>query len=212
MLCAVLSSAGEASMIRSALFSANPVSLAEFYKSKGLNFIKIAFEHTESYVSTNSSLSIFTRPSNSSSLGGLVSYGIAMNYNNALSIDYDDQGYFAYVQANIDDDHYNLIYKTDKNNWITVMRSSDIERTKSFYEYVGQGGLWVKEKHGSGPEHYALVDQNHVFEIYPCRKSNPQTVEFMVQNHQSTDFEGSVVVHKSPTLQDLDGRSIYFIN
>lgn len=48
---------------------------------------------------------------------------------------------------------------------LLVIRVADIETTRIFFE--GLGLDFVKEKHGSGPEHYAHVSGDRVFEIYP---------------------------------------------
>lgn len=48
---------------------------------------------------------------------------------------------------------------------LVVIRSGDLERSKSFYEAIGL--QFSKERHGSGPEHLAAQLGNLVFEIYP---------------------------------------------
>ena len=48
---------------------------------------------------------------------------------------------------------------------LLVLRCTNIERAKSFYELFGMA--FQKEKHGNGPEHYSSSDERGVFEIYP---------------------------------------------
>ena len=46
-----------------------------------------------------------------------------------------------------------------------VLRVKDIEKMKSFLESFGL--VFVREKHGDGPEHYACESGGKVLEIYP---------------------------------------------
>lgn len=55
---------------------------------------------------------------------------------------------------------------------LVVIRSADLERSKSFYEAIGL--QFSKERHGSGPDHWAAQLGNLVFEIYP--RSSRDTV------------------------------------
>lgn len=55
---------------------------------------------------------------------------------------------------------------------LLVIRAQDIERTRQFYELLGL--QFTREKHGSGPEHYAATLRGGtVFEIYPSRRVTP---------------------------------------
>ncbi|MET1257658.1 VOC family protein [Aliikangiella maris] len=56
---------------------------------------------------------------------------------------------------------------------LLVIRSTDIERAKSFYEIIGL--LFGKEKHGNGPEHYSSGVDGFVFEIYPLKSKDKST-------------------------------------
>lgn len=56
---------------------------------------------------------------------------------------------------------------------LTVIRSSDIERSVLFYEALGL--TLVPHLHGSGPLHYAFEERSHTFEIYPIRDALPTT-------------------------------------
>lgn len=80
--------------------------------------------------------------------------------------------------------------------WAFVIRSPDIEAAKEYYsscfpsskketessssslQQIDQNekiDVWIKERHGAGPWHYAMEDGcGNVFELYPCRKSVPE--------------------------------------
>jgi len=52
-----------------------------------------------------------------------------------------------------------------RNLNLLVIRCSNIERSKTFYELFGMA--FNKEQHGNGPQHYSCADDTGVFEIYP---------------------------------------------
>ncbi|WP_417389285.1 VOC family protein [Gimesia sp.] len=54
---------------------------------------------------------------------------------------------------------------------LLVLRCRDIEVSRLFYEQLGIE--FQKEKHGSGPEHYAVVFDDTVFELYPLKEDEP---------------------------------------
>ena len=54
---------------------------------------------------------------------------------------------------------------------LLVLRSSDIERAKAFYECFGMS--FTRHAHGTGPEHYAHEDDAGVFEIYRVAAGSP---------------------------------------
>ena len=53
-----------------------------------------------------------------------------------------------------------------RNLNLLVLRCRELERTKAFYELFGLA--FVKEVHGTGPEHYAATDDVGVLELYPA--------------------------------------------
>lgn len=53
---------------------------------------------------------------------------------------------------------------------LIVLRSYDVELLGQFYEALGMS--FVREQHGSGPEHLACVTDGTTFEIYPCVEEN----------------------------------------
>ncbi|WP_148255347.1 VOC family protein [Aidingimonas lacisalsi] len=67
---------------------------------------------------------------------------------------------------------------------LLVVRVSDLERSRSWYERLGF--KFSEEQHGDGPVHYAAEEANFVFEIYPESASNPVSsavrLDFRVQD------------------------------
>ncbi len=49
-----------------------------------------------------------------------------------------------------------------------VIKCNDLEKSKAFYEAIGF--YPVKEKHGSGVEHYSFAIKDFVIELYPSNK------------------------------------------
>jgi predicted enzyme related to lactoylglutathione lyase len=56
---------------------------------------------------------------------------------------------------------------------LVVLRSSDIERAKGFYSKLGL--VFIKHRHGSGPEHYSAELAGTVFELYPQNEEGPSS-------------------------------------
>ena len=57
---------------------------------------------------------------------------------------------------------------------LTVIRSKDIHTSVKFYKLLGL--QFELHSHGKGPKHYATVDSETVFEIYPASDKFPVTV------------------------------------
>jgi lactoylglutathione lyase len=57
---------------------------------------------------------------------------------------------------------------------LVVLRSSNIDRAKSFYSKLGM--QFSKHKHGSGPEHYSAELAGTVFELYPQTADGPPSL------------------------------------
>ena len=55
---------------------------------------------------------------------------------------------------------------------LVVLRVSDLERARCFYEALGL--RFTRERHGTGPEHLAAESGSVLFEIYP-RGEGPTT-------------------------------------
>jgi catechol 2,3-dioxygenase-like lactoylglutathione lyase family enzyme len=49
---------------------------------------------------------------------------------------------------------------------LMVLRCTDIERSRQFYERLGM--RFVQHARGKGPQHYACEDEHGVFELYPA--------------------------------------------
>ncbi len=98
---------------------------------------------------------------------------------------------------------------------LLVLRCTNIETSKNFYELLGL--KFVKEKHGKGVEHYATCIEGLVFEIYPLNLGETpcntrlgfsvQSLESLLEQtqiHGQYEFNGKTVY----ILLDPDGRKI----
>ena len=56
---------------------------------------------------------------------------------------------------------------------LVVIRVADLERSADFYRSLGLS--LVKERHGSGPEHYSAEIQGTVLELYPRQSEAEET-------------------------------------
>ncbi len=87
---------------------------------------------------------------------------------------------------------------------IPIIRSSNIEYTRSLYSHLG---VWAKEKHESGPVHYCFSEQELVIEIYPECKSNPRRkIELLLQGYDIDHINSN-----SNTITDPDLEKITFV-
>eukprot|EP01064_Diplonema_japonicum_P023121 TRINITY_DN33572_c0_g1_i1.p1 TRINITY_DN33572_c0_g1~~TRINITY_DN33572_c0_g1_i1.p1 ORF type:complete len:185 (+),score=27.74 TRINITY_DN33572_c0_g1_i1:34-588(+) len=87
-------------------------------------------------------------------------------------------------------------------SWITIIRSEDIEKTAESLAHIG---LWVVEKHGSGPIHYCLSTPSTTTEIYPFRQSEPvPSIDFYLHGYLPLAPDGSK--QRSVKETDPDGR------
>ena len=89
---------------------------------------------------------------------------------------------------------------------LLVLRCRDIEVSKSFYEKLGI--RFSKEKHGTGPEHFAAEFDGFVFELYPLKQGlqiDHSRMGFSFEN-QPTSFGISKSNHT--IIQNPDGRKI----
>lgn len=103
---------------------------------------------------------------------------------------------------------------------LLVLRCRDIETSRLFYEHLGIE--FQKEKHGSGPEHYASVFEGMVFELYPLKGDEPvdrsrlgfavnletdlkESLEAAdIEIFSSYEFDGRLIF----VVQDPDGRKV----
>lgn len=58
-------------------------------------------------------------------------------------------------------------WKWHKEGEVLVLRSSDMEQLRTFFEEFGL--RFAEEKHGSGPLHFSAQAGSRVLEIYPER-------------------------------------------
>lgn len=54
---------------------------------------------------------------------------------------------------------------------LLVLRCSDIEKSKRFYEMLGL--FFIEESHDGGPKHYSTQIEDLVFELYPATHRYP---------------------------------------
>ncbi len=57
-----------------------------------------------------------------------------------------------------------------------VIKSNDLEKSKTFYEAIGFH--LVKEKHGSGVEHYSFALNDFIIELYPANKRSGRKSDY----------------------------------
>ena len=105
---------------------------------------------------------------------------------------------------------------------LLVLRCKDLEITRRFYEQLGL--VFVDEKHGTGPQHYAWEHGGFVLELYPAGEGQPtDNVRIGFSTPSLADLAGNlrhrlgVNVLKTPyatadrlvmLLEDPDGRKI----
>lgn len=107
---------------------------------------------------------------------------------------------------------------------LLVIRVSDLERSRQWYEELGFS--FVQEQHGSGPIHYAAEQDGFVFELYPASARNPVSAStrlgFTVANARSVsaakDAAGQVVTQPAvdghvtrALLVDPDGIKVEIV-
>jgi lactoylglutathione lyase len=105
---------------------------------------------------------------------------------------------------------------------LLMLRCNDIEVTRCFYEQLGLS--FVKEKHGTGPQHYAWESGGFVLELYPAAAGQaPDNVRIGFSTPLLADLSGTLRrstdmnILKQPyatadrlvmLLQDPDGRKV----
>ena len=76
---------------------------------------------------------------------------------------------------------------------LLVLRSTDIEAARRFYELLGLS--FTRHAHGSGPEHYAHEDERGVFEIYPVKAGGQSDTAGVGSSTAVAQRIGSVLVN-----------------
>jgi catechol 2,3-dioxygenase-like lactoylglutathione lyase family enzyme len=105
---------------------------------------------------------------------------------------------------------------------LLVLRCKDIEVTRRFYEQLGL--VFVEEKHGTGPEHYAWESSAFVLELYPAADGQPPdnvrigfSIPLLAELSGNLRHSSDVNILKQPyatadrlvmLLQDPDGRKV----
>lgn len=108
---------------------------------------------------------------------------------------------------------------------LIVIRSLDIEKSRTFYEQIGLN--FQPEQHGKGPVHYASVLKNDiVFEIYPSQKDvleDESRLGFKVDNLdqliEALEVQNIEVLQKAKktawgyraVVKDPDGRKVELV-
>lgn len=97
---------------------------------------------------------------------------------------------------------------------LIVIRSSDIEKSASFYSCFGLD--FTKEQHGNGPVHYAAYLGDVVFEIYPLNKCIPTTslrlgfeVSSIKEIEEKLAEAGFLLTVNNLIIKDPDGHHIH---
>lgn len=203
-------------MIRSIIFSSSPFELAAFYRKCGLQFQSLTFDEKTLYLSTNSSLCIMSCAKEQNYLGGLMACITQCDAQPFLNLSLECPFVCGKALLNISID--SAVATAKQFDWITVIRACSIEDTKSFYMTISN--KWVKERHDKGPDHYALEDQGHIFEIYPCHEKHSPCLEFIVSSQKSMRGDDEPVLEglglklmggNSFIIHDPDGRRIQFV-
>lgn len=189
--------------IRSVLFSNNPTELCHFYEQYGAIFKCIKLGNIDHYISSNTNLCILEHDETLASEiyhQGLIIYELSDNTQESVTHRINNKGNLFLGRFTLPKDLFllhrdSLFSFSSPLPWISIIRSENIEETREFYCELGS---WQREKHGDGPTHYALIQNNQIFEIYPLRKNESETLESLIPT-KSTPFG-----HYDP-----DGRKIY---
>ena len=209
-------------MVRTLLVSPHPSSLCLFYQKYGLVFQTVTLAYTPCYLSTNSNLCILKEPYTGNGVGGLLKLYLAEKpYKETFALEADTTSFLLCAVAALPAYAYNQQISLVNDGiiaCISVIRSPSIVQARRFYRSMGR---WIREKHEIGPAHYALVQGNQVFELYPTRKEASFSMELIITislEYSSYDrifSEGLESVHlRYPPvkkIQDLEGRHIRFI-
>ena len=121
--------------------------------------------------------------------------------NSHRNIDFNTIDRFRNIKNDADTD----IWDANKNI-IPILRSQNIEDIKERHPDLG---VWEKEKHGKGPEHYCLSLMGRAaLEVYPVRKKNPvEDIELVFSGYNNPLKIEDVLGNSA----DPDGTSIIFL-
>jgi len=105
--------------------------------------------------------------------------------------------------------------KNNINLTLLVLRCSNIEKSKEFYEKLSFS--FIKEQHGKGPIHYSTMIGSLVLELYPLGKSNIDNIRlgFIIDNKNILEDENIEIVSEysfnnkiTYVIVDPDGRKV----
>jgi lactoylglutathione lyase len=100
-----------------------------------------------------------------------------------------------------------------------VIKCNDLEKSKAFYEAIGF--YPVKEKHGSGVEHYSFAVKDFVIELYPSNKRVEGnlilgleikiSIDEIMQRLKFISYDQELSKNKDGnfSIKDPDGNRIY---
>lgn len=185
--------------IRSLMFSFTPEELRKPYEERGLVFKEFSLSGEVHHISLNSSISIVRTDSQNSCVGGLIAYHLNAECSTSNYV-YNDRRNLAYGEVYVPREVYEEISNAVNPDWVSVIRSGNIDATCEFYKQTGE---WNKEKHGNGPVHYSLENNGNIFEIYPPRKDKDVVMEYIVMKSSSS--------LSNLQVEDIQGRQIKFI-
>jgi catechol 2,3-dioxygenase-like lactoylglutathione lyase family enzyme len=102
---------------------------------------------------------------------------------------------------------------------LLVLRCSDLEKSRAFYELFGM--TFRMHRHGKGPEHYSCEDERGVFELYPTKEGEwDRTGVGFSSNDLDADFQRLKDAGRNPekiqttewgrsfVVRDPDGRRV----
>lgn len=185
---------GKNRSVRTVMISQDVESLCRFYEKFGLMFIPIMVERRIHHICSNATLSIL-EGEGSKCLGGLGIYEASDNEEGGELQKYNEGNTLFYGRFLVPRGlKLPIVSPFNPNSWISVIRSENIHETRNFYQDMGQ---WDLEKHGGGPEHYALVHRGNVFELYPLREGGEIPMEYIAYSDKTSG------IHYDP-----DGRRI----
>ncbi|MER5644733.1 glyoxalase/bleomycin resistance/dioxygenase family protein [Streptosporangium sp. NPDC002524] len=89
---------------------------------------------------------------------------------------------------------------------LIVVYTDQLDACHAFY--TGLGLTFAKERHGTGPEHYAALLGGTVFELYPAGGSRPATGSLRLGLVVPADSVARAFAPGRHVLTDPDGRVV----
>lgn len=183
--------------------SSSPLQTANFYEKLGLVWKEVQIEDSKYLIAkaSNISFTLSLTPVQTPSTEIMFS-GIDNNAFESLNNKNDPEGRTVRLLSKKWDDLE--IVTTSFKSIVLILRSQKIQEVKDFYNSLGN---WVLEKHGNGPEHYALEKDWGVVEIYPKRIKLKNNIEFFIESENDLSELKSISLEKDKLLlADPDNR------